>query len=50
MRIVHFTTGAADPLTNFGATSARFLPLAQGDGNFHVSCLHLDLNASITSP
>jgi hypothetical protein len=50
MPIVHFTHGAADPLTTFDATGARFLPLLEGQGNSHVSCLHLDLNARISSP
>jgi hypothetical protein len=40
MIVIHFTRGAADPLTAFGATDARFLPLAEA----------LDSNAIIVSP
>jgi hypothetical protein len=50
MNVFHFTERAADPLTDFGATAARFLPLLEGQGNSHVSCLHLDSNATIASP
>jgi hypothetical protein len=50
MIIIHFTSGAAGPLTAFDAHGARFLPLLEGQGNSHVSCLHLDSNARIASP
>jgi hypothetical protein len=50
MNVFHFTEAAADPLTAFGATGARFLPLLEGQGSSHVSCLHLDSNARIDSP
>jgi hypothetical protein len=50
MRVIHFTHGATDPLQGFGATGARFLPLADGTGNAHISCLHLETNAKIPSP
>ena len=50
MLIVHFTRGAADPLTDFNVTGARFLPLADGSGNTHLSCLHLEEGGSITTP
>jgi hypothetical protein len=50
MDVIHFTEPAADPLDTFGATGARFLPLTEGQGNSHVSCLHLDSNARISSP
>jgi hypothetical protein len=50
MLIIHFTEPAADPLDAFGATRARYLPLVEGQGNSHVSCLHLDSNAGIVSP
>ena len=42
MRVIHFTRGAADALTTFDATDAHFLPLLEGQGNSHLSCLHLD--------
>jgi quercetin dioxygenase-like cupin family protein len=50
MNVIHFTHGAADPLTAFGATSARFLPLADGNGNSHISCLHLEKGGKIETP
>jgi hypothetical protein len=50
MIIIQFTSGAAGPLTAFDAHGARFLPLLEGQGNSHVSCLHLDSNARIASP
>jgi hypothetical protein len=50
MLIIHFTEPAADPLETFDATAARFVPLMEGQGNSHVSCLHLDSNARIASP
>jgi hypothetical protein len=50
MQIIHFTQAAADLLTAFDATGALFLPLMEGQGNSHVSCLHLDSNARIPSP
>jgi hypothetical protein len=50
MNVFHFTEPAADPLETFDATAARFVPLMEGHGNSHVSCLHLDSNARIASP
>jgi len=51
MHIIHFTSGATDPLTAFAATTgARFLALMEGQGDSHISCLHLNSNASIHSP
>jgi hypothetical protein len=50
MNIIHFTEPAADPLTDFAATGARFVPLLEGQGNSLVSCLHLESNARISSP
>jgi hypothetical protein len=50
MRVIHFTHGAADPLNDFGATGARFLPLGCGEGNTHISCLHLETDAQVSSP
>jgi hypothetical protein len=32
------------------ATRACFLPLADGNGNSHISCLHLEGNAKVSSP
>jgi hypothetical protein len=50
MKIIHLTRAAADPLDAFGATAARFLPLADGSGNMHVSCLHLEEGGTVTAP
>jgi hypothetical protein len=50
MYVIHFTPGAADPLTHMGATGACFVPLMKGQGNSDVSCLHLDAHARISSP
>jgi hypothetical protein len=41
MHVIHFTEGATDPLKQFFARGARFVPLADGFGDYHISCLHL---------
>jgi hypothetical protein len=50
LQTIHFTRGATDPLNSFGAKGARFLPLADGDGDTHVSCLYLEEGARIAWP
>jgi hypothetical protein len=50
MQVIHFTHGATDPLESFGAVGARFLPLADGQGDTHISCLHLETNGKIEAP
>jgi redox-sensitive bicupin YhaK (pirin superfamily) len=50
MKVIHFTRGAADPLESSGAEGAHFLPLADGSGDTHVSCVHLDPGATISAP
>ena len=50
MRVIHFTRPAADPLKSFGATGASFLPLADGQGDTHLSCLHLEKGGKIEAP
>jgi hypothetical protein len=50
MIIIHFTHGATDPLDSFDATGTRFLPLADGIGNTHLSYLHLEEGGAITAP
>jgi hypothetical protein len=50
MRVIHFTQPAADPLAAFDASGASFLPLADGEGDRHLSCLHLDIGAKVESP
>lgn len=50
MHVIHFTRGAADPLTAFDSRSVRFLPPADGSGDTHVSCAHLEPGAQIEAP
>jgi hypothetical protein len=50
VRIIHFTHAATDPLKGFGATAASFLPLADGQGDTHISCLHLEMGGKIEAP
>ena len=50
MDIIHFTHGASDPLESSGAEGAHFLPLADGHGDTHISCVHLDPGATIGAP
>jgi hypothetical protein len=50
MKIIHFTHGVTDPLTSFGAIGANFLLLADGQGDVHISCLHLESKSSVAAP
>lgn len=50
MIAIHFTHGATDPLKGFSASAARFVPLADGTGDTHISCLHLEQGGRITAP
>jgi 5-deoxy-D-glucuronate isomerase len=50
MRVIHFTHGATDPLKGFSASGASFVPLADGSGDTHISCLHLEKGGHITAP
>jgi redox-sensitive bicupin YhaK (pirin superfamily) len=50
MRVIHFTKHAADRLESFGATGASFLPLADGQADTHLSCLHLETGGKIAAP
>jgi hypothetical protein len=50
MRVIHFTHPAADPLKGFGAAGASLLPLAGGEGDTHISCLHLEMGGKINAP
>src|SRR5258708_39746534 len=50
MKVIHFTHAAADPLKGFGASGASFLPLADGKGDTHISCFHLDMDGKIEAP
>ena len=50
MRIIHFTHGATDPLKGFDAEGAHYVPLADGHGDTHLSCVHLEAGATINAP
>jgi len=50
MDVIHFTYGGADPLTAFASKGVRFLPLADGHGDTHVSCARRDSGAKIEPP
>ena len=50
MQVIHFTEGATDPLKGFGAQSVRFVSLAAGGGDTHLSCLYVDAGARIDQP
>src|SRR5271165_7238420 len=50
MNVIHFTHGATDPLNDVGTKGVRFLPLADGTGDTHVSCVHLEAGATIEAP
>ncbi len=41
MQVVHFTEGATDLIWGSCSKGTRFVPLADGEGDTHVSCLHL---------
>jgi hypothetical protein len=50
MDVIHFTRAATDPLKGFDASGASFLPLADGQGDTHISCLHLEMGGKIEAP
>jgi hypothetical protein len=50
MQVIHFTAGATDPLKQFRAGRTGFVPLADGWGDVHVSCLHLSAGARVCEP
>jgi hypothetical protein len=50
MRVIHFTHGATDPLKGFDAKGAHYVPLADGRGDTHLSCVHLESGATIEAP
>jgi redox-sensitive bicupin YhaK (pirin superfamily) len=50
MRVIHFSHAATVPLEAFGASGASFLPLADGQGDTHISCLHLEMGGKIEAP
>jgi hypothetical protein len=50
MRVIHFTLGATDPLATFRALRTNFVPLAEGEGDVQVSCLHFAEDSAILEP
>lgn len=48
--VIHFTSDAADPLNSSSARGVRFLPLADGNGDSHLRCLHLQRGAALRAP
>src|SRR5260370_39376055 len=50
MDVIHFTQGATDPLNTHDAKGVRFLPLADGTGESHLSCAHLEPGATVNAP
>jgi hypothetical protein len=50
MRVIHFTHGATDPLEGFDAGGAHYVPLADGHGDTHLSCMHLEQGGKISAP
>lgn len=50
MQIIHFTHGATDALEGFRSLGVSSVPLADGAGDTHVTCLHFGPNAVIHAP
>ena len=50
MDVIHFTYGATDKFSGLGATGAHFVSLADGTGDTHISCLHLEQGARVNAP
>ena len=50
MRVIHFTEGATDFLKGFDAWRVRSVPLASGEGDVHITCLHLLSGSSVVGP
>jgi redox-sensitive bicupin YhaK (pirin superfamily) len=50
VNIIHFTHGATDPLKGFDAEGAHYVPLADGEGDAHLGCVHLEEGATINAP
>jgi hypothetical protein len=50
MDVIHFTRGATDPMKGLESRGAHFLPLADGEGGSHISCVYLDPGATVQSP
>lgn len=50
MKIIHFTHNATDRLDTHDAIGVDFVPLADGRGETHISCAHLEPGAQINAP
>jgi hypothetical protein len=50
IHFIHFTHGATDPMLFPGVHGADFLPLADGEGDAHIGCVHLESGAMLESP
>jgi hypothetical protein len=50
MHIIHFTHGATDPLKGFDTEGAHYVPVADGHGDTHQSCVRLQSGATIDAP
>jgi hypothetical protein len=46
VNVIHFTYGATDRLTAFGSKDVYFVARADGNGESHVGCAHLDPGAT----
>ena len=50
MDVIHFTQGATDLMLFPGTRGAHFVPLADGEGDAHMGCVHLEPGATVESP
>jgi redox-sensitive bicupin YhaK (pirin superfamily) len=50
MDVIHFTLGATDLMLFPRTRGAHFVPLADGGGNAHIGCVHLEPGATVESP
>jgi hypothetical protein len=50
VEVIHFTVGATDPLPSLLAHGARSVPLAEGNGQTRLSCLHLAAGSQLSEP
>ena len=50
MDVIHFTRSAADPFKGFDSSGASFLPIGRTESDTKISCLHLDIGATVRNP
>jgi hypothetical protein len=50
VKVIHFTAGATDLVLPSRGAKARFVPLARGGGETHVTCLHLLPGGTVVRP